>query len=91
MSEVSFWDLLSNNVVTPYSSGRSRCSRSGTRWRKIPQRLAVICIIGGAALAITGARLLLFSIVLFWQRPISSRRPATISTKPPLTSQRYFM
>jgi hypothetical protein len=69
MSEVSFWDSLSNYVVTPALEWIKPLQPFWDTLAQNPQRLAVICIIGGAALAITGARLLLLSIVLVLATP----------------------
>jgi hypothetical protein len=69
MSEVSFWDLLSNNIVAPVLEWAKPLQPFWDTLAQNPQRLAVICIIGGAALAITGARLLLLSIVLVLATP----------------------
>jgi hypothetical protein len=69
MSEVSFWDLLSNNIVAPALEWAKPLQPFWDTLAQNPQRLAVICIIGGAALAITGARLLLLSIVLVLATP----------------------
>ena len=69
MSEVSVWDALSNYVVTPVLEWAKPLQPFWDTLAQNPQRLAVICIIGGAALAITGARLLLFSIVLVLATP----------------------
>jgi hypothetical protein len=69
MSEVSVWDFLSNNVVTPVLDWAKPFQPFWDTLAQNPQRLAVICIIGGAALAITGARLLLFSILLVLATP----------------------
>jgi hypothetical protein len=69
MSEVSFLDTLSNNVVGPVFEWAKPLLPFWDSLAQNPQRLAVICIIGGAALAVTGARLLLFSIVLLLATP----------------------
>ncbi len=69
MSEVSVWDFLSNNIVAPVLEWAKPLQPFWDTLAQNPQRLAVICIIGGAALAITGARLLLFSIVLVLATP----------------------
>jgi hypothetical protein len=69
MSEVSVWDFLSNYVVTPLLEWVKPLQPFWDTLAQNPQRLAVICIIGGAALAITGARLLLISIVLVLATP----------------------
>jgi len=69
MSEVSFLDMLSNNVVQPIFDWAKPLLPFWDTLAQNPQRLAVICIIGGAALAATGARLLLFSIVLLLATP----------------------
>jgi len=69
MSEVSLWDFLSNYVVTPVLEWVKPLQPFWDTLAQNPQRLAVICIIGGAALAITGARLLLFSVLLVLATP----------------------
>ncbi|MGA8612669.1 MAG: hypothetical protein WB760_13430 [Xanthobacteraceae bacterium] len=69
MSEVSVWDFLSSNLVTPVLEWVKPLQPFWDSLAQNPQRLAVICILGGAALAITGARLLLFSIVLVLATP----------------------
>lgn len=69
MSEVSFLDMLSNNVVVPALEWAKPLQPVWDTLAQNPQRLAVICIVGGAALATTGARLLLFSIVLLLATP----------------------
>ena len=69
MSEVSFWDFLSNYFVTPVLEWAKPLQPFWETLAQNPQRLAVICIIGGAALAITGARLLFLSIVLLLATP----------------------
>jgi hypothetical protein len=69
MSEVSVWDFLSNNIVAPVLEWAKPLQPFWDTLAQNPQRLAVICIIGGAALAITGARLLLISIVLVLATP----------------------
>jgi len=69
MSEISVWDFLSNNIVAPVLEWARPLQPFWDTLAQNPQRLAVICIIGGAALAITGARLLLLSIVLVLATP----------------------
>jgi hypothetical protein len=69
MSEVSVWDFLSSYVVTPVLDWVKPLQPFWDTLAQNPQRLAVICILGGAALAITGARLLLLSIVLVLATP----------------------
>jgi hypothetical protein len=69
MSEVSFLDMLSNNVVQPVFEWAKPLLPFWDTLAQNPQRLAVIFVIGGAALAATGARLLLFSIVLLLATP----------------------
>jgi hypothetical protein len=69
MSEVSFLDMLSNNVVQPVFEWAKPLLPFWDTLAQNPQRLAVICVIGGAALAATGARLLLFSVVLLLATP----------------------
>jgi hypothetical protein len=69
MSEVSFLDMLSNNVVQPVFELAKPLLPFWDTLAQNPQRLAVICVVGGAALAATGARLLLFSIVLLLATP----------------------
>jgi hypothetical protein len=69
MSEISVWDFLSNNIVAPVLEWAKPLQPFWDTLSQNPQRLAVICIIGGAALAITGARLLLLSIVLVLATP----------------------
>jgi hypothetical protein len=69
MSEVSFLDMLSNNVVQPVFEWAKPLLPFWDTLAQNPQRLAVICVIGGAALAATGARLLLLSIVLLLATP----------------------
>jgi hypothetical protein len=69
MSEVSFLDMLSSNVVQPVFDWAKPLLPFWDTLAQNPQRLAVICVIGGAALAATGARLLLFSVVLLLATP----------------------
>jgi len=69
MSEVSVWDFLSTYVLTPVLEWAKPLQPFWDTLAQNPQRLAVICIIGGAALAITGARLLLLSVVLVLATP----------------------
>jgi hypothetical protein len=69
MSEVSFLDMLSNNVVQPVFEWAKPLLPFWDTLAQNPQRMAVICVIGGAALAATGARLLLFSVVLLLATP----------------------
>jgi hypothetical protein len=69
MSEVNFLDMLSNNVLLPVFEWAKPLQPFWDTLAQNPQRLAVICVIGGAALAATGARLLLFSIVLLLATP----------------------
>ena len=69
MSEASFWEILSNYGVAPVLAWAKTLQPFWDTLAQNPQRLAVICIIGGAALAITGARLLLFSILLVLATP----------------------
>jgi hypothetical protein len=69
MSEVNVWDFLSNYVLAPVLEWAKPFQPFWDTLAQNPQRLAMICIIGGAALAITGARLLLLSIVLVLATP----------------------